>query len=449
MLKFILLSLSVAPLLNSPYLWSFALVIIAFFSILFTPVLYSQHLFNLVSPLFFIDNLRAPLILLTSWISLLIILARFKIKITSLAPKTFITLIFSLALILFLTFSAHNTLIFYIIFEASLIPTLLIILGWGYQPERIQASIYLMLYTVLASLPLLVILLFLSSSSFSAFFRFQYSSPLPLPLTSSIWLISIIAFLVKIPLFLVHLWLPKAHVEAPVAGSIILAAILLKLGSYGILRLLMLTNPPNNLISPPLIAIALWGATVTRFICTRQPDIKSLIAYSSVSHIGLLTAGLITETLWAWQGSLTIIIAHGLSSSGLFALANISYESSSTRRILLSKGIVSLAPTFSILAFFLIIANMAAPPTLNLLRELLLITSIISFSKISLILISPPTFLAAAYSLILFTLPHYGPPSPLSNPALFYSPRNALTLLLHIIPLFFLFLAPDNLSLWF
>ena len=157
----------------------------------------------------------------------------------------------------------------------------------------------------------------------------------------------ILGFLVKLPLFSVHLWLPKAHVEAPVAGSIILAAILLKLGGYGLARIIIIFNYINKLLMSPIISIALIGGVITSIICLRQTDIKSLIAYSSVGHIGLIIAGILSNSKLGIQARLTIIVAHGLRSSAIFCLANISYKITSTRRILLTKGIMSLAPNIS------------------------------------------------------------------------------------------------------
>lgn len=149
-------------------------------------------------------------------------------------------------------------------------------------------------------------------------------------------------------MFFVHLWLPKAHVEAPVSGSIILAGIMLKLGGYGFMRFMpvfMVTGVKINYI---FVVISLFGGFVISLICLRQSDIKSLIAYSSVSHMGLVLGGIMTINSWGYYGALIIIIAHGLCSSGLFCLANISYERLGRRRLFLNKGLINLIPRMSL-----------------------------------------------------------------------------------------------------
>jgi len=406
-------------------------------------------LFNIKHNFLIIDALSIPIILLTLWVSLLIILSRYKILNKKISPKLFICLIISLAIILMITFIRTNLIIFYICFEASMIPTLFLILSWGAQPERLQASSYFILYTVTASLPLLLSLIIIFKTNRSLFIILNFwVAPTNQSILSFWWLITITAFLVKIPIYTVHLWLPKAHVEAPVAGSIILAAILLKLGRYGIIRISLVFPFINLNLLTPITIISLLGTIISRIICIRQQDIKALIAYASIRHIGLLIAAIISSSFWGWQGTLAIIIAHGICRSAIFSRINIIYEISASRRLYIIKGIITIIPRYSTWLFLIIIANIATPPSINLITEIILITAISALSLKLILLLILSAFLSAAYSLYLFSSTQHGIFPNHLKPINFFSNRNILILLLHTFPLFLLNLRIDIILQW-
>nr|YP_010033111.1 NADH dehydrogenase subunit 4 [Hemipenthes neimengguensis]QOW39619.1 NADH dehydrogenase subunit 4 [Hemipenthes neimengguensis] len=394
--------------------------------------------------LFGCDLISYGLILLSFWICGLMMMASESTYKYNNYVNLFTFNITALLLILVLTFSTTNLFMFYLFFESSLIPTLFLILGWGYQPERLQAGVYLLFYTLLASLPMLISIFYLLGDN-NTLYYYMIEGYLFYEL---LYLGMILAFLVKMPMFLVHLWLPKAHVEAPVSGSMILAGILLKLGGYGLVRVYYFLSGVGLKLNYIWISISLIGGVIVSLICLRQTDLKSLIAYSSVAHMGIVLSGLMTMSYWGLMGSYTLMIAHGLCSSGLFCLANITYERLGSRSLLINSGLLNFMPSMALWWFLLSSGNMAAPPTLNLLGEISLLNSVISWSWFSMLALSLLSFFSAAYTLYLYSYSQHGKIYSGVYSCSSGFTREYLLLFLHWFPLNLLILKADLCMLW-
>nr|AFE62035.1 NADH dehydrogenase subunit 4 [Triplophysa bleekeri]AMD12151.1 NADH dehydrogenase subunit 4 [Triplophysa sp. 2 YW-2016] len=399
------------------------------------------------------DPLSTPLLVLTCWLLPLMILASqnhiYPEPVTR--QRLYITLLASLQTFLIMAFGATEIIMFYIMFEATLIPTLIIITRWGNQTERLNAGTYFLFYTLAGSLPLLVALLLLQQTTGTlSMLILQYSQPLMLDSWGhNIWWAGcLIAFLVKMPLYGVHLWLPKAHVEAPVAGSMVLAAVLLKLGGYGMMRMMVMLDPLSKELAYPFIILALWGILMTGSICLRQTDLKSLIAYSSVSHMGLVAGGILIQTSWGFTGAIILMIAHGLVSSALFCLANTAYERTHSRTMMLARGLQMIFPLTAVWWFVANLANLALPPLPNLMGEIMIITTLFNWSPWTIMLTGLGTLITAAYSLYLYLMTQRGPaPNHIKGLSPFHT-REHLLMVLHLLPVILLVVKPELMWGW-
>lgn len=365
---------------------------------------------NYVSFAYIIGHFEIGLIILSILVRLLMLIARlFYIRKNNNFNSFFIG-IFSLILILMLCFIVSDFFLFYILFEFSVIPTFILILGWGYSIERLQAGIYIFMYTFITSLPFLFFLIsYYNQWGYLNFNVTLFNNNMNSNIANLWWLIIRLVFLVKFPIFLVHIWLPKAHVEAPMAGSMILAGVLLKLGGYGFWKSFQYFSIffSNYLII--LYRLSILGRIFIRLICIRQMDIKCLIAYSSVAHMGPVLGAIITFTWIGWLGAFFIIIAHGICSSGLFFALNCSYEQFKSRRILILKRIRTLNPIIIFWWFFLCCRNMSCPPTANFVSELIIIISVISWGNVYVYLIvSILLMMRGVYSIYLFISINHG-----------------------------------------
>lgn len=351
------------------------------------------------SMFFEIDGISIFFILLTTFITPICLLVSWEV---ALYLRYLIIYFFLIEFFLLIAFSTTNLLIFFIAFESILIPMFLIIGIWGTRFERIKAAYLFFLYTLVGSIFFFMNLIAIQSTFGTFDFVFLQNIEQELSLKNKIllWLFFFFAFAVKIPMFPFHIWLPEAHVEAPTAGSIMLASLLLKLGGYGFLRFSVNLLPETSKYFLPLIVILCFiGMTYSSLTALRQLDLKRLIAYSSVAHMNYIVLGIFSFNYLGILGSIILMLGHGIVSSGLFLLIGVLYDRHHVRLISYYSGLVIVMPLFSLFFGFFTFTNMAFPGLSNFPGELLILLGLIELNFFIALTTVFGLFLSAVYSI--------------------------------------------------
>ena len=319
-----------------------------------------------------VDGISMPFILLNSFITILVVLAGWEVVKERVGQYMAAFLIQSG--ILNGVFAALDGLLFYVLFEAMLIPLYLIIGMWG-GPNRVYAALKFFLYTLLGSLLMLVALIYLYNQSGGSFAILDFHK-VALPMTAQIliFIAFFFAFAVKVPMFPVHTWLPDAHVEAPTGGSVILAAIMLKVGAYGFLRFSMPIVPDaSHRLAGVMIALSLIAVVYIGLVALMQTDMKKLVAYSSISHMGFVTLGFFIFNAYGMEGALLQMVSHGFVAGALFLCIGVLYDRMHSRNIADYGGVANTMPVFA--AFFMLfaMANVGLPGTSGFVGEFMVL----------------------------------------------------------------------------
>jgi NADH-quinone oxidoreductase subunit M len=353
-----------------------------------------------------VDGIAVPLILLTSFTTMIVVLAGWEVIQKRVAQYMAAFLIMSGLMIG--VFSALDGILFYVFWEAMLIPMFLVIGIWG-GPNRVYATIKFFLYTLLGSLLMLVAFIYLFHQTNSFEIVDYYMQPLPLSVQLFIFFAFFMAFAVKIPMWPVHTWLPDAHVEAPTGGSVVLAAIMLKLGAYGFLRFAMPIAPDAaQYLATPMIVLSLIAVVYIAFVALAQQDMKKLIAYSSISHMGFVTLGLFIFNPLGMEGGIVQMISHGFVSGALFLCVGVLYDRVHSRQIVDYGGVVNTMPTFAAFAVLFAMANAGLPGTSGFVGEFMVILGAIQANFWYGFLAATTLILGAAYTLWMVKRVYFG-----------------------------------------
>ncbi len=347
-----------------------------------------------------VDGASMPFILLTTFLMPFCIASAWEA--IHVRVKEFMICFLVLEASLIGVFSSLDIVLFYLFFEGSLIPMFLIIGIWG-GSRRIYASMKFFLYTLLGSLLMLLAIMKMYGVAGTTDMAVLLNTKFPVSLQHWLWLAFFASFAVKMPMWPVHTWLPDAHVEAPTAGSVVLAGILLKLGGYGFIRFSLPMFPEaSHFFAPLVFALSVIAIVYTSLVALVQEDMKKLIAYSSVAHMGFVTMGLFTMTVQGIQGGIFLMISHGLVSGALFLCVGVVYDRLHTREIAAYGGLVERMPKYALVFMVFTMANIGLPGTSGFVGEFLTMLAAFQVNTWVAFFATFGTILSAAYALYLY-----------------------------------------------
>jgi proton-translocating NADH-quinone oxidoreductase chain M len=352
------------------------------------------------------DSISLLLIVLTTFLTFICLLISLELPNFKLFSICFLVMQF----LLLIVWVVCDVFVFYIFFESVLIPMFVVINFWGSRARKIRAAYLFFMYTVIGSLPMLLALLYIYAKvGTTNMFALQLVNYFTFNEQKWLWLAFFLAFAVKVPLVPFHLWLAEAHVESPTAGSVMLAGVLLKLGSYAMLRFLNPLFVYAGLYFTPFVhTLAICSIIYASLTALRQNDFKRVIAYASIAHMGLIVIGLFSLSIYAIEGAIFQMLAHGLTAALLFLMVGILYDRSGSRLIANYSGLTMIMPTFATYFLIATIANMAFPLTANFVGEILLFSGIFLVNQTVGFISALGIFLVSTYSIWLYNRIFFG-----------------------------------------